>query len=79
VSGVQCSMSRSGDFWDVVAMESCFLPPKTERIGKKPYHMRDAARADEFDYVEWFYNTVRKNLTISHLSPIKFKEKAGPA
>jgi putative transposase len=31
--GVTCSMSRSGNFWDNAAMESCFSSLKTARIG----------------------------------------------
>jgi len=53
-NGVDCSMSRSGNVWDNAAMESFFSSLKTERIGKKVYPSRDAARADVFDYIEPF-------------------------
>ena len=53
-NGVTCSMSRSGNVWDNAAMESFFSSLKTERIGKKTYRARDAARADVFDYIERF-------------------------
>ena len=36
---------------------------KTERIGRKVYRTRDAARADVFDYIEKFYNTIRRHST----------------
>src|SRR5207245_11411607 len=45
-NGVDCSMSRSGNVWDNAAMESFFSSLKTERIGRKVYRSRDAARAD---------------------------------
>ena len=48
-------MSRSGNVWDNAAMESFFSSLKTERIGRKVYRTRDAARADVFDYIERFY------------------------
>lgn len=67
-NGVQCSMSRSGNVWYNTAMESFFSSLKTERIGKKTYRTRDAARADVFDYIERFYNTVRRHSTIGYLS-----------
>ena len=51
-NGVDCSMSRSGNVWDNAAMESFFSSLKTERIGRKVYRTRDAARADVFDYIE---------------------------
>jgi putative transposase len=53
-NGVDCSMSRSGNVWDNAAMESFFSSLKTERIGRKVYRTRDAARADVFDYSERF-------------------------
>ena len=74
--GVVCSMSRSGNVWDNAAMESFFSSLKTERIGRKVYRTRDAARADVFDYIERFYNTVRRHSTIGYLSPMEFEQKA---
>ena len=61
-NGVDCSMSRSGNVWDNAAMESFFSSLKTERIDRKIYRTRDAARADVFDYIERFYNAVRQTL-----------------
>lgn len=78
-NGVQCSMSRSGNVWDNAAMESFFSSLKTERIGKKAYRTRDAALADVFDYIERFYNTVRRYSTIGYLSPVEFEKRAGLA
>ncbi len=57
-NGVSCSMSRSGNVWENAALESFFSSRKTERIRAKVYRTRDAARADVFDYIERFYNTV---------------------
>jgi putative transposase len=78
-NGVACSMSRSGNVWDNAAMESFFSSLKTERIGKKVYRSRDAARADVFDYIERFYNPVRRHSTIGYLSPLEFERKVGLA
>ena len=76
-NGVDCSMSRSGNVWDNAAMESFFSSLKTERIGSKLYRTRDAARADVFDYIERFYNTIRRHSTIGYLSPVEFERKVG--
>src|SRR6202451_3491799 len=78
-SDVACSMSRSGNVWDNAAMESFFSSLKTERIGRKVYLSRDEARADVFDYIERFYNTVRRHSTIGYLSPVEFERKIGLA
>jgi len=78
-NGVDCSMSRSGNVWDNAAMESFFSSLKTERINRKVYRTRDAARADVFDYIERFYNTVRRHSTIGYISPVEFERKVGLA
>ena len=74
---VACSMSRSGNVWDNAAMESFFSSLKTERICRKVYQTRNAARADVFDYIERFYNTTRRHSTIGYLSPVEFERKVG--
>jgi putative transposase len=91
-NGVLCSMSRSGNVWDRAmgtplvretmaraAMESFFSSLKTERIGKKTYRTRDAARTDVFGYIERFYNTVRRHSTIGYLGPVEFEKNVGLA
>jgi putative transposase len=57
-------MSRSGNVWDNMAMESFFSSPKAENIGNKTDRTRDEARADVFDYIERFYNLKRSHLAL---------------
>jgi putative transposase len=78
-NGVVCSMSRSGNVWDNAAMESFFSSLKTERISRKVYRSRNEARADVFDYIERFYNPIRRHSTIGYLSPVEFERKVGLA
>lgn len=78
-NGVTCSMSRSGNVWDNAAMESFVSSLKTERIRGKVDRTRDAARADVFDDIERFYNTIRRHSTIGYLSPAEFEKKVGLA
>lgn len=61
------------------AMESLFSSLKTERIRDKRYRTRDAAKADVFDHIERFYNTIRRHSTIGDLSPAEFENKVGLA
>jgi putative transposase len=75
-NGIVCSMSRSGNVWDNAAMESFFSSLKTERIRGKVYRTRDAARVDVFDYIERFYNTVRRHSTIGYMSPVEYEKRA---
>ncbi len=74
--GIRCSMSRSGNVWDNAVMESFFSTLKIERCHRRRYASRDEARADIFDYVERFYNPIRRHSTLGNQSPIAF-ERAG--
>ncbi len=71
--GVTCSMSRSGNVWDNAVMESFFSTLKTERTHGKHYATRNAARADVFDFIERFYNPVRRHSTLGNISPVAFE------
>jgi putative transposase len=74
--GIICSMSRSGDVWDNAVMESFFSTLKIERCHRRRYTSRAEARADIFDYVERFYNPVRRHSTLGNVSPIAFERAA---
>jgi putative transposase len=78
-SGIVCSMSRSGNVWDNAAMESFFSSLKAERTARKIYRTRNEAKADVFDYIERFYNAIRRHSTIGYLSPVEFERKVGLA
>ena len=71
--GITCSMSRRGDCWDNSAIESFFATLKKERVNRKTYATRDAARADVFDYIELFYNPRRRHSALGQISPVEFE------
>jgi len=71
-------MSRAGEVWDNSAMESFFSSLKTEKTSRKVYRTRTQARTDVFDYIERFYNPVRRHSTLGYVSPLEF-EKAQKA
>jgi putative transposase len=70
---IACSMSRRGDCWDNVAIESFF----SERASRRRHATRCEARADLFDYKERFYNSRRKNSTLCNISPPGFERRFG--
>lgn len=72
--GITCSMSRAGEVWDNSAMESFFSSLKTEKTARRVYRTRAQARADVFDYIERFYNPVRRHSTLGYVSPLEFEE-----
>lgn len=74
--GVACSMSRSGHCGDNAVMESFFATMKAERCHRTTYPSRAAARADIFDYIERFYNPIRRHSTLGNQSPVNYERAA---
>jgi len=72
-NGLLPSMSRRGNCWDNAVAESFFSSLKKERIKKRVYKTRNLARADIFDYIESFYNRIRRNSHIGGVSPEAFE------
>jgi putative transposase len=70
---LQPSMSRRGNCWDNAVAESFFSSLKKERIKKRIYKTRDLARADVFDYIEMFYNRIRRHGHLGGVSPEAFE------
>jgi len=72
--GITCSMSRAGEVWDNSAMESFFSTLKIERVNRRGlYKSRKEAKADVFNYIEYFYNPKRRHSTIGYVSPANFE------
>ena len=55
-------MSRRGNCHDKAVVESFFNLLKRERIRRRTCRSRDEARQDVFDYIEMFYNPIRKHV-----------------
>ncbi len=70
-----CSMSRRGNCHDNAVAESFFQLLKGERVKRKICPTRDQARADVFDYIELFYNPVRRHGKNQGLSPVGFEKQ----
>ena len=68
-------MSRRGNCHDNAVAESFFQLLKRERIKRRIYLTRAEARQDVFDYIEMFYNSVRKHGYTNNLSPIEFEKQ----
>jgi len=59
--------------WPLALFESNLL--KRERIRRRTYRSRDEARQDVFDYIEMFYNPIRKHVRNGILSPVGFERQ----
>jgi putative transposase len=67
--------NRRGNCHDNAAAESFFQLLKRERIRRRTYLTRAAARQDVFDYIEMFYNPTRKHTNNDMLSPVDYETK----
>lgn len=66
---------RRGNCHDNTVAESFFQRLKRERIRRRSYPSRDAARPDVFEYIEMFYNPKRKHTKNRMLSPLAFETR----
>jgi len=73
--GMVCSMSRRGNCHDNAVAESFFQLLKRERIKRRIYLTREQAKADVFDYIEMFYNPIRRHGSNQGLSPVEFERR----
>jgi putative transposase len=70
--GIVCSMSEVGQCWDNAPVESFFGRLKCE-LEVEVFETRDQARAMVFEYLEVFYNRVRRHSSLGYVSPVEFE------
>lgn len=68
--GVIPSMSRKGDCWDNAVAESFFATIKRELINRSIWLDYKSIRAAIFEYIEVFYNRIRRHSTNGNISPV---------
>jgi len=56
-------------------MERFFHSLKVEQVNVCRYRAREEAKADVFEYIETYYNAVRRHSTLNYLSPRDFEER----
>jgi putative transposase len=76
--GIVCSMSGVGQCWDNAPVESFFGRLKCELAPDEVFTTRDQARAVLFEYLEVFYNRVRRHSSLGFLSPVEFERAHNP-
>jgi transposase InsO family protein len=75
--GITPSMSATGCCYDNAVAESFFHTLKTEHVYFENYLTREQAKMSIFEYVETFYNRIRRHSTLQYLSPAAFEQQAG--
>lgn len=74
--GITVSMSRSGNCWDNAMMESFHATYKTELLYPQPggmFQFKEEARRKTFEWIEVFYNRLRRHSAIGYQSPEQFE------
>ena len=69
------SMSATGNCYDNAVMESFFHTLKTEAVYFERYRTRAEARQSIFEYIEVFYNRIRRHSSLGYLSPLEFENQ----
>jgi putative transposase len=74
-AGIVCSMSRVGQCWDNAPVESFFgrLKCEIEVTAGEVFVTREQAKAAIFEYLEVFYNRVRRHSSLGFVSPEEFE------
>lgn len=67
------SMSRKGNCWDNAVMESFFGRMKVELIYAENYKTKSAVYSGLFEYIEVFYNRIRRHSSLGYKSPAQFE------
>ena len=67
-------MSRRGNCWDNAVAKFFFSSLKKERVKRRIYATRKEAKSVVFDYIEGFYNRVRRHSHLDQLSPLAFEQ-----
>ena len=69
------SMSRKGNCWDNAPMESFWGLLKNELVHHRRFVTREQAKQEVTEYIEIFYNRIRKQERLGYLSPANFTQK----
>ena len=71
--GAIASMSRLGDCWDNAVVESFFATLKFELAADANWQTREEARIAVEDYIEVWYNRMRRHQTLGYLTPVAYE------
>jgi putative transposase len=72
-AGIVPSMGRAGSALDNAISESFVASLKTELLHRHRFPSREVARTANFDYIEGFYNRVRRHSSLGYLSPSDYE------
>ena len=75
-AGIAKSMGSVGDCFDNALAESVWATLTKELLARHAFATRAEARTAIFDYLEAFYNPIRRHSSLGHVSPAEFERRA---
>jgi putative transposase len=73
-AGIARSMGSKGDCYDNAVAESFFATLKKELVHRRSWPIRRELTSEVFEYIEAFYNRVRRHSTLGMLAPLEFEK-----
>jgi putative transposase len=74
--GIHISMSGKGNCFDNAMVETLFKSLKSELVWRTVFLIRQAAEAAIGNYIDSFYNPVRRHSSLDFISPAAFERQA---
>lgn len=75
--GIRQSMSSTGNCYDNALAESFFATLKKGHLFWQRFRTREEARRRLFEYLEVFYNRIRRHSALGYKSPVAFEQTSG--
>jgi len=72
-NNLEPSMSRRGNCHDNAVAESFFATFKKRVTQRKVYATRDDAKTEIFNFIEMFYNPIKRHSHTGGISPVQFE------
>jgi len=67
-------MSRADNAYDNAFMESCFSRFKAELMQDGAFTSKEDAKTEIFEYIEMYYNPIRRHSSLNYMSPVNFEQ-----
>lgn len=74
-NGIVQSMSSTGNCYDNAMAESFFATLKKGHLFRERFQTKEEARRKLFEYLEIFYNRVRRHSALGYKSPVAFEQQ----
>jgi putative transposase len=75
-NGLLQSMSGAANVYDNIFMESYFSRFKAELLQGGAFDGLENARLEIFEYIEAYYNPIRRHSSLGYISPVAFERRA---